>query len=181
MKTLWTKIIVGLFIIFTTTVFSNAKTYTTEGVYTGSRCGDLCYMNFKTNRGNLSLYGYIEDHKNVYKGKKYKITYKTNVKIAVAELGKIKVNDLIKIIPISQKKTSSKKKGKYLSYIKKECKSFGPPYCYLAKRYTLFQKECNKGDRVSCKNIIDVDTAIRTKDLQGIHYLSNSMKTGRGK
>ena len=175
------KLIVGLFIIFITTTFSSAKMYTTEGVYTGSRCGDLCYMNFNTKRGEISLYGYAEDYKNIYKGGKYKIIYKKNMKIEVAELGKIKVNSIIKITSISQNKTSSKKKGKYLSYIKKECKSFGAPYCYLAERYTLFQKECKKGDRVSCKNIKDIDTAIRTKDLQGIHYLSNTVKTGRGK
>jgi hypothetical protein len=74
MKPLWKKVILGFFVIFTTTIFSNAKTYTTKGIYTGSVCGDLCYMNFKTNRGNLSLYGYVEDYKNIHKGRKYKIT-----------------------------------------------------------------------------------------------------------
>ena len=175
------KLLMGLFILLVTATFSSAKTYTVEGVYTGSRCGDLCYMNFNTKQGKLSLYGYAEDYKNVYKGKKYKITYKKNMKIAVAELGKIKVNGITKIMSISQKKNSGKKQGKYLSYIKKECKSFGAPYCYLAKRYTLFQKECQKGDRVSCKNIKDIDSAIRQKDLQWIHSLSNTVKTGKGK
>jgi hypothetical protein len=65
-----TKLLVGLFTLLITSTFSSAVTYTMEGVYTGSRCGDLCYMNFNTKQGNFSLYGYAEDYKNVCKGKK---------------------------------------------------------------------------------------------------------------
>jgi len=175
------KIIVGLFIIFANTLFSNAQTYTAEGVYTGSMCGDLCYMNFYTNNGRLSLYGYPEDYKNVYKGRKYKVVYKKNMKITVADIGAIKVDGIIELKPSTKNKTHGKKNGKYLSYIQKECKSFGPPYCYLEKRYVLFQKECSRGDHVSCKNIKDIDTAISTEDYQGLHYISNTATTVRGK
>jgi len=164
------------------TTLSIAKTYTIEGTYLGSRCGDLCYMNFETEWGKVSLYGYVEDYKNIQKGKKYKVDYEKNIKIQMAEMGELEVKGITKITAINQSSSgSSKTGGKYFSYIKKECKSFGVPYCYLEKRYELFQKECAKGDRVSCKNIKDIDKAIKSEDLEGINYLSNSRKTGKGR
>jgi hypothetical protein len=174
------KLIVGLFILFAITTFSNAKTYTTEGVYAGSRCSDMCYLLFNTKRGEIALYGYADDYKNIRKGRRYKVAYEDR-KISLADFGKIKVKAVTKIRSIGKTKHSSKKKGRYLSYIKKECKSFGPPYCYLVKRYSLFQRECQKGDHVSCENIKDMDEAIGTNDLQSVHYFSNTAKTGRGK
>jgi len=74
----------------------NAKPITDIGVYIGSECGDLCYMTFKTNNGELSLYGYVENYKNVKEGKIYTIVHE-KASIQVAELGKIKV-DAIKSI-----------------------------------------------------------------------------------
>ena len=175
------KITMSMLLMLAITTLSIAKTYTIKGTYTGSRCGDLCYMNFDTEWGNVSLYGYAEDYKNIYKGRKYKVDYVKNMKIEIAELGELKVKGITKITAIKQSGSSSKTAGKYSSYLKKECKSFGVPYCYLEKRYDLFLNECTKGDQVSCKNIKDIDRAIKSKDLEGINYLSNSRKTGNGK
>jgi hypothetical protein len=73
-----------------------AKPITDIGVYVGSECGDLCYMTFKTNKGDLTLYGYVEYYKNVKEGKIYTIVHE-KASIQVAELGAIKV-DAIKSI-----------------------------------------------------------------------------------
>ena len=83
----------------------------------------------------------------------------------------------------SKNKISKKSKGKYLSILKKRCKDPAEArevYCYIVKRYVLFQRECKKGDNVSCINISDLDNAIKDNDLQGIHYISNTAKTERG-
>ena len=81
-------------LMMATTAF--AKNITIKGVYTGSGCGDLCYMNFKTSKGVVNLYGYIEDYKNVKKGKAYTITYE-KMQVEVAELGKINVDGITSI------------------------------------------------------------------------------------
>lgn len=76
----------------------NAKPITDVGVYIGSECGDACYMNFQTSKGTLTLYGYVEDYKNVTEGKKYTIVHeKTTVQIP--ELGAMKV-DAVKSIKL---------------------------------------------------------------------------------
>lgn len=90
-KILLTALVISL---MSTAIF--AKNITIEGTYTGSECGDLCYMNFKTSKGIVNLYGYVEDYKNVKKGKKYTITYE-QMQIEVAELGKINVNGIVNI------------------------------------------------------------------------------------
>ncbi len=82
------------FSLLVTSVY--AKPITDVGVYVGSECGDACYMNFKTSKGTLTLYGYVEDYKNVKEGKKYTIVHeKTTVQIP--ELGAMKV-DAVKSI-----------------------------------------------------------------------------------
>ncbi|OYZ23353.1 MAG: hypothetical protein B7Y23_10225 [Sulfurovum sp. 16-42-52] len=75
---------------------SFAKNITIKGTYVGSNCGDLCYMNFKTSKGVVNLYGYVEDYKNVKKGNIYTVTYE-KMKVEIAELGKINVKGIISI------------------------------------------------------------------------------------
>ena len=170
-----------IFALFALTTFLSAKTYTAVGTYVQSRCGDLCYMIFNTDKGQLTLYGYVQDFKGVYKGRSYKIKYKKNMKIQVAELGTVQVDGIVSIVPTKRKSSKSKHTGKSLAYLDRECKSSGAPYCYTAKRYRLFQQECRKGDRISCKHIKELDTAIRDHDLQGINYISNTATTGKGR
>ena len=69
---------------------------TMKATYEGSNCGDLCYMNFKTDKGTVSLYGYIEDFKGVKEGKSYIVTYE-RIKIEVVDLGKLEVNGVVDI------------------------------------------------------------------------------------
>lgn len=92
MKKIFTTLITASMLI----TIASAKPITDIGVYVGSECGDLCYMTFKTNKGDLTLYGYVEDYKNIKEGKIYTIVHE-KASIQVAELGVIKV-DAIKSI-----------------------------------------------------------------------------------
>jgi uncharacterized protein YecT (DUF1311 family) len=103
-----------------------AKGTTVKGTYLGSSCGDVCYMHFKTSKGDKHFYGYIEDYKNVKKGHSYLVTYE-KMSPMVAEVGKINVQGIVKIKPAG--KSAAKRKKRKGSAAKR------PSWCPNARTY----------------------------------------------
>ena len=90
-------------------------------------------------------------------------------------------------LPKAKKKKTSNKNS-YLNKFKKECKISGVPFCYIVKRYKVFDKACKAGDKLSCKHIKDLEVSYKkgieegdASYIQSLHYISNNAQTSRGK
>ena len=111
-----------LLLVLLSTVIS-AKGTTIKGTYQKSECGDLCYMFFKTDIGLIHLYGYVEDYKNIKKGRSYLVTYE-KMSPMLADVGKISVKGIVQIKPIAQKIVKNK-----------DSKVDKPSWCKSARTY----------------------------------------------
>lgn len=119
-------------------------------------------------------------------GKVYHITYIENM-----DNSKIIQSISLAKKEISGKKTKPKAVKKEITYLQKfqkQCKKKGVPYCYIAKRYQVFDRACKGGDKLSCKHKKDLETGFKkgveggdTSYLQSLNYVSNNAKTSAGK